>query len=510
MELQTTSRRIGLAETLFDDFDERPVDCDFVLPDFLPDIAAILKCMIRPVVQSHQITGDRVMADGTVYIQVLYLDEERKCVRSFESTQPFTSVFSVKNLQNHNTVSFSTKVNYVNCRATGPRRVDIHGAFSVKLTVMGQQEIELIESACADNLYTKGCTVTCTVPSGNVEKSFTVNEVLELNGAQPAHMLLRHEAHICLTDCKQLPGKAVVKGDILLKVVYVTDPESGAVGHQKYTIPFSQILDVDGLTEDTLCDCHADILAADVRLSQNPNGENRLITVSMKAALGMDCFRDETGDMMTDVFHTVYPLSVSTCRIAPCRITDIRREILTIQQSVELSNGGVSEILDVWAEPLSAACENTDGGASITGQMLLHLLVRDENGMVCYEEKTEPFTLPQDGECSAADVTVLPLDTEYTMAGGRLDVRVKVCVCRRICLTDSRLAVTALQADESAPFPCAEGMEKCQLKVCFAEAGQSVWEIAKAEHASPDALKAENELTDDYLSERTMLLIPLR
>lgn len=97
MDIQVTNKVIGTTESLFDDFDERPVDCDFVLPDYLPDIAAVLKCTMKPVVQSNQLSGDRLIADGVANLRVLYLDEARKCVRSCEFTQPFTSTFNVKN-----------------------------------------------------------------------------------------------------------------------------------------------------------------------------------------------------------------------------------------------------------------------------------------------------------------------------------------------------------------------------------------------------------------------------
>lgn len=120
MDIQVTNKVIGTTETLFDDFDERPVDCDFVLPDYLPDIAAVLKCIMKPVVQSKQISGDRLMVDGVANIRVLYLDEARKCVRSCEFSQPFTSTFNVKNLGIGACIRLDAKANYVNCRATSP------------------------------------------------------------------------------------------------------------------------------------------------------------------------------------------------------------------------------------------------------------------------------------------------------------------------------------------------------------------------------------------------------
>ena len=81
MDFKVMNKAISTNETLFDDFDERPVDCDFVLPDYCPDIAAVLKCTLKPVIQSKQLSGDRMLVDGQANIRVMYLDEARKCVR---------------------------------------------------------------------------------------------------------------------------------------------------------------------------------------------------------------------------------------------------------------------------------------------------------------------------------------------------------------------------------------------------------------------------------------------
>ncbi len=503
MELQTTLRRIGLTRTIFDDFDERPVDCDFMLPDFLPDIAAVLKCTMKPIVQSHQISGDRVMADGTVYLHVLYLDEERKCVRSFENSQPFTSVFTVKDLSSNDTVSLTAKPNYVNCRATGPRRVDIHGAFCVKLTVTGRTDMEIVETVSAKDLYSKGCTVDYSVPNGCAQKMFTLNEVLELESA--AEMIIRSEAHIAITDCKQMSGKAVIKGDILLKTVYVTDVAAGAVCQAKHTIPFSQILDADGLAENMLCESHAEILSCDIKPAQNPNGESRLLSVSVKSALTLQCFANESCEILTDAFHTLYPLSLTTERITPCCLTHLSCETVTLPQSLVLPEGDFASLLDVWSDITAVSC--ADG--TLQGQLLVQLLACDSNGVVSYFERPLDITVPLGADCEKADATATVLETEATLAGDRLELSLKLCICRRTMVTESHLAITALQADESAPYPCAEGMEDCQVKVCFANAGDSIWDIAKTEHASPIALMKENDLKEDTVHDRTMLLIPL-
>jgi LysM repeat protein len=98
---------------------------------------------------------------------------------------------------------------------------------------------------------------------------------------------------------------------------------------------------------------------------------------------------------------------------------------------------------------------------------------------------------------------------EYTVADKQLELRLQLVAKTTSTVTEHVSVITDIQADESAPHPCTKGMESCKVKILFANAGESVWEIAKREHVSPTAVCAENDLDGDVIHERTALLIPL-
>lgn len=509
MELQTICKRIGTIATGFDGFDERPVDCDFMLPDYLPDITAVLKCMMKPVVQSHQISGDRIMADGTVYLQLLYLDEERRCVYSYEHTQPFTSTFTVKDLGSSDVIRLSARVNYVNCRATSPRRVDVHGAFSVGLTVLTNGGCDAVVAAESEGLFTRSCMASGSVICSQAEKTVSLNEVVDL-GTAPAEALIRNEAVAVITECRQMPEKAVVKGDVLLHTVYVSDRQSGTVCHVSNSIPFSQILDVDGLTEEQLCDCRVQVTQCDARLMQDPGGENRLLSIALKLAVTLECYATETYDIVTDAYHTTYPLKLESERVDVCQIQSVRSDTVTMGISAELPDGDIAEIVDLWCDPVTAAYCRDEGESTIGGEVLIGMITRDSGGVLSYYERSAAYRSEWTEPCETMAVTVVPLDTAYTRNGTQLELRLRLavqCVCSS---TRTHIAVVQMSADETVPCTRGDLLDDCCLKVCFASAGESVWELARRERTSPEALKAENGLTQDVLEQDTMLLIPLR
>lgn len=506
MDFQVMNKAISTNETLFDDFDERPVDCDFVLPDYCPDIAAVLKCTLRPVIQSKQLSGDRMLVDGQAIIRVMYLDEGRKCVRCCEFSQPFTSNFTVKTVGVNACVRVTAKTDYVNCRATSPRRLDVHGAFTVKLKITAEGGTDVVCSATGNGLYTRDTSIAYTVPAASAEKSFTISEVLDLgSGKPPAEALIRGEAVPCLTDCKLLANKAIIKGDLLLKNLYASDVSAGNMEQVRHEIPFSQIIDVDGLSDEWQCEVFLDVVSSDIHISVNQNGESCLLTVSIKLNAQIQCYRTGNTDVVVDAYSTQYPLKLETGRVNTRHLEHIRRENCVLKEALDLPPDGISEIIDVWCEatPLAQRCE--EGKAFVDGRLLICMLARDPGGAVAYYERPADFTLDFDERCDSMTAEMTVRQVEYAIVGGKVELRVELEVVRGCYADVSCQAVTAIEADEKAGFP----KEKAALKIYYANSGESIWEIAKSCHTSMNAVMEENNLPSEVLQEDTMLLVPL-
>ncbi len=506
MDFQVMNRAVPVNETLFDDFDERPVDCDFVLPDYCPDIAAVLKCTLKPVIQSKQLSGDRLLVDGQATIRVMYLDEGRKCVRCCEFSQPFTSTFSVKNAGVNACIRATAKTDYVNCRATSPRRLDVHGAFTVKLKITAQGSREVVNEAKGAGMYTRCACLSTSVPAASAEKTFSISEVLDLgSGHQPAEALIRGEAVPRLTDCKLLANKAILKGDIQLKNLYASDVSAGTMETVRHEIPFSQIVDVEGLSDEWLCEVSLSVVASDIHITANQNGENCLLSVTIKLLAQLQCTATEGCEVVTDAYSAQCPLHLETGRLDARHLTHVRRDTSVVKEAFELPPDGVSEIVDVWCEasPLAERCE--DGRAFVDGRMLISLLARDPGGAMAYYERPADFTLAFDERCDSMDADLQVTQVEYAIVGGKVELRVELDVARSCYEDQNCLAVTAVSADENASFP----PEKAALKIYYAAGGESIWEIAKKCHTSMQAVMEENNLSGEILPEDTMLLVPL-
>ncbi len=507
MDLKVINKAIAVTETLYDGFDERPVDCDFVLPDYYPDIAAVLKCTLRPVIQSKQLSGDRMIVDVAAIMNILYLDEGRKSIRSCEFTKPFTSTFTVKPYAGNPSTAVFAKTDYVNCRATSPRRLDVHGAFSVKLKMQAEGGNEVVTSIGGDSVYTRKAVVSYSAPAALAEKTFTISEVLDLGQNKPAaEALIRGDAIPVLSDCKMLANKAIIKGELMLGNLYTDDATTGNTQKVRHVIPFSQIIDIDGLDEEWLCDVKLDVVSSDVHITTNQNGEGRLLEVNIKLGAAVQCYKTGMAEIVTDAYCARCPLQLETKRLETEHLAAVRRSTSTVKETLDLPAQGVASVMDIWCEvqPVSEVCEN--GHAHIKGRLLICMLARDNTGIVSYYERPSEFELTFDDDCNEISSDMNVINVDYSMVGaGQMDIRAEIAVARRCYNKESNLAVCSAEASDNATF----APEKAALKIYFANAGESIWEVAKACHTSMDAVMEENALTSDVLAKDTMLLVPL-
>lgn len=505
MEWKVLEKAIPMTEVLFDNFEECPVDGDFVLPDYLADVAAILKCTMTPSVQSRQISGDRLLVDGTVAIHVLYLDEARKCIRSCTYTQPFDCRFTVGTIPAAAVMQVDAHTNYINCRALGPRKLSMHGAFTVKCRIAAEKPCSVIGDIREDGWHTRRCRIAYAVPAGCAEKVFTINEMTDIGAGKPAvQSIARTSAMPLITDCKLIQGKAIVKGELALHTLYVADADSGSVQTVEHHLPFSQLIDVEGLTEYWLCEPTVQTVSCEVHTTANANGENRLLDISVKLALQLMCTRCGEEEAVEDAYAVRYPLSLDRQEVVCEKLYAIRQGTSTVRQVMEMPGEG-EQAIDVWCEPMTCTDRPEDGRMMVDGKLNLCMLTRNEGGLLSYYERPLEFTLDFDEGCGHMLTRWQVCRVEYIQTGTQIELRVELAVSRR-CYDEQRSRlVTAVSADENAAFPA----DSSALKIYYAGAGESMWDIAKRYHTAVDAVMTENELAADMLDEDKMLLIPM-
>jgi len=497
---------ISVSRYIINGREECAVSGEFALPDYCPDITVVLKCILTPYVQNRQWSGEQLLVDAMVNVRVLYLDEERHSPRAVEFSIPASCALHSNGRADMCPVDINLTPKYANCRALGPRRIEVRGAVIVEAKAEETCEIELVSAQEGAGLYTKNCTVNVTSPIGMVEKMLTLNEVLEFPETMPpADMLLGGECRAVIRECKLLSGKAIVKGQVYVHQLYTAVSESVDCRCLDFVLPFSQILDMDGVEEGMSCLAKAQILSDTERCVIGPDGENTVLELTVKLLVQLQAYRHSTAELLLDAYHTEYPVTPVAEELCLCARTGHRWENTVLPMKIGLPAGQVSHILDVWIQNKEWDTVSQNGVAVIRGRWYVCVLARDVDGQIVYQEQPEDYCLEFACNGNKADAFVTITEQHYRVIENNLELQVGVCVALQEIHEELHSVLKDLSIHTDQPYP----VHKASVLLYYAQAGESVWDIGERCHTSPESICTENELKDEVIRQPMVLMVPV-
>ena len=506
MEQLLRKSAVRLTGCALDKLEECPISGEYTLPEYCPDVAVVLKCFAYPRIQNRQWSGEQLLLDGNAMIRVLYLDEDRRCVHSLEFVQPFSCTLRGDSRVDNASVEWELGTKYMNCRAVSARRVEVRGVVAVRAYADCAENKSLVAAVEDRDLYTRTVKTIITVPNGSCDKIVSVSEALEFDQSlPPAEMLLGGECRAVIRECKLLTGKAIVKGQVYIHQLYMDNTAGNHTHCLDYTLPFSQIMDVDMAREGMPYKAAVQVLSDTERCSVGPDGENTILEVNVKLLVQVQVYDQQEIDLLKDVYHCRYPVSAQTEDVNLCTLLNTRWENTTLPISLSLPVGKWSEIVDLFVQPQQPVAECCEGKAGIKGRLLVCVLARDADGEVVYDEFVEEYALEDacNGNVLRMDPTVTTV--QYRMTEEKLEMSVQLCMRMTEYNCYTQTIVSDLRLQEEAPYP----QQKVTALLYYADGGETVWDIGRACHASPDCILKENALESEDIKESTVIVVPI-
>jgi hypothetical protein len=512
MDYSVNKGELAVCETVYDGCQEQPVDLDFSLPDYCPDIQRILKCQVYPRVQMRSVSGDRLDVEGVVAVKLLYLDADKLAVRCFDHSSPFSCSFNLKRPAQDAVIQTKTHIEYINCRAVSPRKLDIHGAFSVCAKVFSRAQQDVVCDIPGEDIQQKKIQINAGSLVSTAQQQFTVSEVLEISQGKPeAETIIRMDVIPVMHDYKAIANKMIIKGEALIKILYAGSIDENAMETMEYSIPISQIIEAQGLTEGSLCDCRLDVLTSDVQVRPDGSGENTLLDVDIRLAAAVIAFEEREMDLVTDAYSTDYELELEYKTITLERLQETLRDAFVFKDTYDVGENGVARVIDVWNEMASVTAQAENNKIVYRGKFNACILAVSNDGEPLYSEKLIDFEFSRDWsgtqQSMRCDAEVALPSLGYRIAGsGSIEIRAELTLSCAIYQSGSHRTVSYVTADENRPRI---KDTTASLIIYYADAGESIWNIARNYCTSADAIKEENDMTDDHLESRRMLLIPV-
>lgn len=507
MEFNQDNRSFCTPAAVLDTVAEQLADVDLTLPDYCPDIEKILKCTLVPKIQSKSLSGGQLQIDGYCVVNVLYVESINKTIRCCEQSVNFSQCFSVKETPDNPVIITKTKSEYINCRALSPRRLVMHGAFSLYAKVFTTSRTKIF---CPENsnLETYNKTLGCADLKSFCQEQFNICEEVSVADKPAIESILHSGVGVSITDAKAVTGKLMVNGEINLRMFYLTDVQSGETGKIDYIIPFNQIIDCEGIDENTINNVICDVMSYDIRLKNDVLSEKPAIIVDVKLCV------TEEGYIINDEEITVDAYSVFCASKPEFEQLKIVSDVSPVNElhmekvSVKTDDGKISKILDIYADNAMAEGVSSEQGIKINGKINICILALNEENMPVFVERSFDFEhiLTSASDCNSvnsADARVASIS--YRLSDDNtVEIRCEIKILAEAVKKENVNAVNSVEVFEDKPIVS----DNCALTLYFAKEGENLWDIAKAHNTRLEMLVEENSAEKHTLDYPQMLLIP--
>ena len=224
-------------------------------------------------------------------------------------------------------------------------------------------------------------------------------------------------------------------------------------------------------------------------------------------------YESTQANLVLDAYHADCPVTLNTKTLSLRSLAGALRHSTTVQKSIALPETALQEILDAWILPQAVSGRQENGLIQIDAQVLVCLLVRDVEGTVAYFERPEEirFDCPQTMSSFVGDVDrdvrarLSAQGVSYATFGDKLDLRMTLLVSIELWESTEEQVVEDIVLHTDAPYPT----DGAAIRLYYAQPGESLWDIARLFHTAPGVIREENDLREDILNAKTVLLVPM-
>lgn len=488
---------------------QQSVETEITLPDYCSDIKRILKCIMTPGITNVSVSGENISVNGNISIKLIYVGENDK-IDCYEGNEDLKLFSTVKDLPEGVVVSAVAKPNYVNCRAVSQRKITVDGSVAVIFRIYRENCVTLPEKVEGAGIQCRKMTAEYENLICRKEKVFDMGETAKIpQGKSPASKIVRVGAVAEVDSVKAVSDKLLIKGQLHTDILYLSETEEGRVEKLRHTMPISQIVDVPGVDENSLCRVIIKARSINAARKADSSSQGNMIDIAAKCCALIKCSEIKEATVSDDCYSISHDIScdytIQDFARSVHRINEQKTSLTTLQ----VSSGDIMSVTDIHCSDFHFDIKGKDNKVTAKCSALLGVIYTDSKGIACYTEKNADFDLSFNLKDSyeyltcQGDIYIRDIEWKIT-AADKIELRLKLGVICDVYDCKSMRVISDIRVTEEKE----NSNDPTALTLYFAFKNEQLWDIAKRYNTTTQAIEAENGIKGEFTEKDGMLLIP--
>jgi len=505
MELSLNQQYLNYYETVLVRTFTHEETMEAIVPDAKPDILSVADTEGQANLKAKQAQEGRCELAGVIGLAVVYLPDGVMGLQRMDANIPFTAAFDDGAISGAARLAAEPRVVRAETRLLNPRKILVRVEISIVLQVFMPRSTAICAQAEAEpalGLEQRSSTESAYLMTAVEEKAFSISEDLMIPGSRPAAVsVLKFRSSLLSGESKLIGNKLVFKGELLLQVVYVC--AEGGMEQIPFTLPFSQIMEINGTGDETdtnVCiyqtEAECRVSGEDGRTLQFSIGLIGQVTVSEKRSY----------PMLRDIYSTEQLLETEEKAYRFARLMERGERTQNLREIIETPVLPV-QVMDVYTTT-GPVQQSQEGNQLVsTCDVTAHLLYEGDDGGV--HQISQDFQVSQTLEGGAGS----SCQASFRVVGEVVAVPVAVGIEVRILLTFSYETLASRTCIAVCDVRLAGERERGSSQpslVLRSVAEESLWDIAKHYGITRQDVIQANDLDSEEQLCGKILLIPQR
>lgn len=509
MKFSTSTNMLGFSEINFETTSEQSVEADINLPDYCAEIKRILKCTVNADIISVQNTDGKITAQGNATVRVIYIGDN-DMLSAYEQTYPVQKTVESDKVSSGCAVSVRAVTDYVNCRAVSSRRIDIKAMLTFVFRSVRKRDEVILTDASGDGIQTLTSEYSFSNLKTVTEKAFYLTEVIELPSDKPViGRIINSSAYISVSEKKIINNKILIKGECFIKTYYLTENDS-SVEYTEHSIPISQIIEAEGITEDCETVINLNITACEAVSKVDSSGETKLIDINIRVSASILAFENTSVTLITDAYSTECETNNSIKSIDILSVNTSHDKLFTNKVVLESIGVSVESVHAVWCSDIKYNYNLKNNICLLSGNYQVTVLYRDSEKQIGIIQKPVDFEYSVDLSKTCDRIVCYPMlqlcGCSCAVTGeSKLELKTEIHAVIKILSSEIVKYLSDIELNREKN----NQKEKCALTVYFSDENEKIWNIAKRYRTTVAAIMEENGLESEILKDKKTLLIPV-
>ena len=511
MELIKESVKVN--KTIHKGSTQTMVEGDIIVPDTKPDILKVLQVDAIACATQKSTENGKASISGKMDLKILYIpDKEGEKIKSIITSFDFSQPIENPKITASSLIAASATAERAEFSLTNSRKLRIKAIAMIDYEITEPQTVEIAVDAEEENdIEIKKENIHLQNSVDFCEHEINLRESIEIPSNQsPIRELLKLDAKITDTEYKTVTGKIVVKGAVYICMLYCD--ETGNIAFTEEEIPFTDVIDSEDVTEDTVCDIEYVISDISSNVTEDSDGDNRIVDIDIAICAQVKATESSELEMICDCYE---PYKKTTLIREDTELEEIVsrpssqntiREIIDPQSNAP----DVSGVYNAIARPYVSKAELQNNKLLVEGRIETYILyLSDSAENPVYSIKKEiPFSYMLDCDISGSDlIPEIKAEIKHTSynlnAAGEIELRCILSLNANI-IKKRRISIIGEATSEDM-----QSDDKDGIFIYFAQNGDSLWSVAKHYAVPQEAiLKFNNMKETDTLEAGNRLFIP--